>query len=263
MLANGLTAAQHEVRMINMALSLLGEERDHFNPPPAHWDHLNPPGFKQLFRTRYQTDSSRARAAQSAQDRMQQPGETTEAYYWALNGFWKECGNANQLPEWMKVQKFINGLLPEIYDSVAMAEPLTMEAARAKAQTHYAIKKKKIQPSNSITADAALVALTEQVEKLQTRLADIQNQPPPRQLQEYDNQACLYCAGFGHFHAKCPIKRLHIQEGRPLNWAIRRPNPNRNYQGNGRGYGGRGYGGRGYNNRGRGNNRQGNAQPRH
>jgi len=185
---------------------------------PATWERANQvDGFKELFIEKYANDDNRAQASQLAFMRTQRLGETVGQYYNALQEQWMECGDG-VIPEWMKVNKFIHGLIPAIREPVMQQAPTTIaDAVRVATQCYNAFQTN-VQPSHTAT-DTALQALMATMQELvaETKNKNNSNQGnagsehpqynnnrprnnryQPRQRQQMTNFQCYYCGKMGH-----------------------------------------------------------------
>ncbi|CAG8663203.1 1797_t:CDS:2, partial [Paraglomus occultum] len=150
--ANGL-AADANARKIGIAALNLGPAKMWYGmlaaKPDAWTNDQNPFGFKELFLTKYATEANRAQAAQQAHTRMQLKTESIEDYYSALQERWMECGNQDQIPEWMRMSQFINGLLPAYRIPVLQQAPETLADAVQKANNCYYAMQTTVQYTHS------------------------------------------------------------------------------------------------------------------
>jgi hypothetical protein len=209
--------------------------------PPAQWDQANV-GFKQIFLAKYATNGNRAQAAQQAFSRMQKKTESVNDYHNALQEMWMECGDAANMPEWLKVNQFVNGLLPQIRTPVLQQAPQNMNDAVQYATNCYYAMQSTIQPSNATdTAYQTMLAAVQELLKETRNNNNNQrgisgennenNQFQPRRRQEMRNTACYYCGKRGHAYRNCRILALHRRENREQQWAM--PQRNQGPQGKG------------------------------
>ncbi|CAG8642576.1 3806_t:CDS:2, partial [Paraglomus brasilianum] len=158
--ANNIQANAHE-RRIGLAVLNSGPAKMWYimlAAKPTTWERANNlDGFKELFLDKYANDDNRAQASQLAFMRTQRLGETVGQYYNALQEQWMECGDG-VIPEWMKVNKFVHGLIPAIREPVMQQAPTTIADAVKVATQCYNAFQTNVQPSHTAT-DTALQAL--------------------------------------------------------------------------------------------------------
>ena len=240
-IANNI-AANADARRIGIAALNLGPARMWYMTlanQPAQWNQANV-GFKQIFLAKYAANGNRAQAAQQAFSRMQKTTESVNDYLNALQGMWMECGDAN-MPEWLKVNQFVNGLLPQLRMPVLQQAPQTMNDAVQYATNCYYAMQSTIQPANAIdtTYQTMLAAVQELLKETRNNNnqrgndgnSNNNNQFQPRQRQEMRNTACYYCGKRGHAYRNCRILALHRRENREQQWAM--PQRNQGPQGKG------------------------------
>ena len=240
-IANNI-AADANARRIGIAALNLGPARMWYMTlanQPVEWTHAGD-GFKQIFLAKYAANGNRAQAAQQAFSRMQKTTESVNDYLNALQGMWMECGDAN-MPEWLKVNQFVNGLLPQLRMPVLQQAPQTMNDAVQYATNCYYAMQSTIQPANVIdtTYQTMLAAVQELLKETRNNNnqrgnsgdSNNNNQFQPRQRQEMRNTACYYCGKRGHAYRNCRILALHRRENREQQWAM--PQRNQGPQGKG------------------------------
>lgn len=231
--ANGL-AADANARKIGIAALNLGPAKMWYGmlaaKPDAWTNDQNPFGFKELFLTKYATEANRAQAAQQAHTRMQLKTESIEDYYSALQERWMECGNQDQIPEWMRMSQFINGLLPAYRIPVLQQAPETLADAVQKANNCYYAMQTTVQYTHSAepymeTMVAAMQEMNQNIKNM-----NLQRPPPrqpqfqrknnfqPRQRQRFTNAKCWYCGNQGHRTDDCAKLREHRKMGKEQEW---------------------------------------------
>ena len=239
--ANNIGADAH-LRKIGLAVLHSGIAKQWYaalNPKPDTWTRANgADGYKELFLTKYANDANRTQASQQAYLRMQRVGESVDQYYNALQENWTEIGAANAMPEWTKINKFINGLIPAIRQRVMEAAPATLAAAVTIATNCYNAFQANIQPTH-VATDTAIETLTAAMQELVAATQNIQNNNnsgrpennnderdnrprnnfPPRRRQNFNNTRCFYCGNLGHRIAECrQLKYQREQEKRRQPW---------------------------------------------
>ncbi|CAG8650993.1 10856_t:CDS:1, partial [Paraglomus occultum] len=241
-IANNLPTDAHP-RKIGIAALHLGPAKMWYvtmDNKPTTWGRANArDGFKELFLAKYATDGNRTQASQQAYTRTQRKTESVNDYLNALQEMWLECGDPVVMPEWMKVNQFVHGLLPAIRTPVMQQAPGTMAQAIQFANNCFYAMRASVQPSHSAEVNDALLeeiaALKVQVAELRTLPANTNNSNNRGYQQGNNNRRmgprCHYCGNNGHIHRECRIKARDIKQGRKLNWAV----PRKNNQGQGKG----------------------------
>ena len=207
---------------------------------PVIWDAAQgQDGFKEIFLAKYATEGNRAQASQQAYTRMQRKTESVNDYLNALQEMWLECGNNANIPEWMKVSQFVNGLLPALRVPVLQQAPADMAQAVQLATNCFYAMRAAVQPSHGAEVNDTLL---EKITLLEVQLAELRSPSannnnnnggfqPGNSNPRRNGVRCHYCGNNGHMHRECRIKSSHIRQGRKLNWAV----PRQNNQGQGKG----------------------------
>ncbi|CAG8646574.1 11042_t:CDS:2, partial [Paraglomus occultum] len=159
-IANNLPADTHP-RKIGITALHLGPAKMWYvtmDNKPTTWGRANArDGFKELFLAKYATDGNRTQASQQAYARTQRKTESVNDYLNALQEMWLECGDPAVMPEWMKVNQFVHGLLPAIRTPVMQQAPGTMAQAIQFANNCFYAMRASVQPSHSAEVNDALL----------------------------------------------------------------------------------------------------------
>jgi len=143
---------------------------------------------------------------------MQKKTESVNDYLNTLQEMWMECGDAN-MPEWLKVNQFVNGLLPQICMPALQQAPQTMNDTVQYATNCYYAMQSTIQQSNATDTNyqTMLAAVQELLKEMRNNNnqrgiggdSNDNNQFQPRRRQEMRNTACYYCRKRGHAYRNC------------------------------------------------------------
>ncbi|CAG8629988.1 6088_t:CDS:2, partial [Paraglomus occultum] len=211
-IANNLPTDAHP-RKIGIAALHLGPAKMWYvtmDNKPTTWGRANArDGFKELFLAKYATDGNRTQVSQQAYACTQRKTESVNDYLNALQEMWLECGDPAVMPEWMKVNQFVHGLLPAIRTPVMQQAPGTMAQAIQFANNCFYAMRASVQPSHSAEVNDALL---EEIAALKVQVAELKTFPTNtnnnnnRGYQQGNSSnrrngpRCHYCGNNGHGH---------------------------------------------------------------